>query len=65
MPDEQKVYEDIAALMRQFGYGHVTAELVRQIDEGSHGERPTGVVALFAAKQLNDARESGLLPPRP
>ena len=33
---EQKIYEDIAEIMRRFGYRHVTAELDRQIDEGSH-----------------------------
>ena len=65
MADEQKVYEDIAEFMRRFGYGHVTAELVRQIDEGSASERPEGVVSMFAAKQLKDARDSGRLPPKP
>jgi len=62
MADEQTVYEAIAEAMRDYGYREVTAAMVREIDEGPSTERP-GVISMFAARQLQQARESGLLPP--
>ncbi len=63
MTDEQAVYEAIAEAMRGYGYRDVTAGVVREIDEGAPAEEPQRVVAMFAARQLEQARESGLLPP--
>jgi len=62
MADEQAVYEAIAQAMRDYGYRDVTATVVREIDEAPPTERQ-GVVSMFAARQLQQARESGLLPP--
>lgn len=66
MPDEQAAYEEIADIMRRYGYAHVTADVVRQIDQAgaTEGEHPQGVVTLFATKQIDEAREIGLLPPK-
>jgi len=66
MPDEQAAYEEIADIMRTYGYAHVTAAMVRDIDQaGSSGtEHPQGVVTMFATKQIEEAREIGLLPPK-
>ncbi len=63
MTDEQAVYEAIAKAMRGYGYRDVTAALVREIDEAAPTEEPQGVISMFAARQLEQARESGLLPP--
>ena len=63
MADQQAVYEQIAETMRNFGYRDVTAAVVRDIDEASSTEPPEGVIAMFAARQLKDAREDGRLPP--
>ncbi len=63
MPDEQAVYEAIAQAMRDYGYRDVTAAAVREIDEGPPTEERQGVISTFAARQLQQARESGLLPP--
>ncbi len=62
MADEQAVYEAIAQTMRSYGYRDVTAAVVREIDEGPPTEERQGVISLFAARQLQQARESGLLP---
>jgi hypothetical protein len=62
MADEQAVYEAIAQAMRDYGYRDVTARVVREIDEAPAAERQ-GVITMFAARQLQQARESGLLPP--
>jgi hypothetical protein len=62
MADEQAAYEAIAQAMRDYGYRDVTAAVVREIDEGPPAERPS-VISTFAARQLQQARESGLLPP--
>lgn len=64
MADEQQVYETIAEAMQRFGYRNVTAATVREIDEGSSTEIPHGVISMFATRQLEQARESGLLPPK-
>jgi len=64
MADEQQVYEAIAEAMQHFGYRDVTAEMVRDIDEGSSEELPHGVISMFATRQLEEARETGLLPPK-
>ena len=63
MADERAVYEAIAQAMRDYGYREVTAAVVREIDEGPPTEERRGVVAMFAGRQLQTARESGLLPP--
>ncbi len=63
MTDEQAVYEAIAEAMRGFGYREVTAAVVREIDESAPTAEPQGVISMFAARQLEQARESGLLPP--
>ena len=62
MADEQAVYEAIAQAMRDYGYRDVTAAVVREIDEGPPID-DRGVISLFAARQLQQARESGLLLP--
>ncbi len=64
MADDQTVYEAIAESMRAFGYRAVTADEVRAIDEGPPDELQ-GVIAMFAHRQLEQARESGLLGPEP
>ncbi len=64
MADEEEIYEAIAEAMRHFGYRKVTADLVRDIDEGSDSEIPHGVISMFATRQLEEAREKGLLPPK-
>lgn len=64
MVGEEKVYEAIAERMRQFGYRDVTASMVREIDEAPASDQPQGVVTMFATKQLEEAREAGLLPPK-
>ena len=64
MADEQQVYEAIAEAMQHFGYRDVTAKIVRDIDEGSSEELPHGVISMFATRQLEEARETGLLPPK-
>lgn len=63
MADAQAVYEAIAQAMRGYGYRDVTAEVVREIDEGPPTDERQGVISMFAARQLQQARESGLLPP--
>jgi hypothetical protein len=63
MTDEQAVYESIAETMRNYGYRDVTAAVVREIDEGSSTEKGQGVIAMFAARELEKARDSGLLHP--
>jgi hypothetical protein len=63
MADEHAVYEAIAQAMRDYGYREVTAAVVREIDEGPPTEERRGVVAMFAGRKLQTARESGLLPP--
>ncbi len=63
MADKQAVYESIAQAMRDYGYRDVTAATVREIDEAPPTEERQSVIAMFAAKQLQEARESGLLPP--
>jgi hypothetical protein len=63
MADEQAVYEAIAQAMRDYGYRDVTAAVVREIDEGPPTEERQGVISTFAARQLQEARETGLLPP--
>ena len=63
MADEQAVYESIAQTMRDYGYRDVTAAVVREIDEGSSTEKRQGVISLFAGRELDKARDSGLLPP--
>jgi hypothetical protein len=63
MADEQAVYEAIAQVMRDYGYRDVTAAAVREIDEGPPTDERQGVISMFAARQLQEARESGLLPP--
>ncbi len=64
MADKQTVYEVIAESIRKFGYAHVTAAMVREVDETPDSERAHGVVSMFANKQLDDARQAGLLPPK-
>ncbi len=64
MAAELRVHEAIAEAMQHFGYRDVTAEMVRDIDEGSSEELPHGVISMFATRQLEEARESGLLPPK-
>lgn len=61
--DVQAVYEAIAETMRGYGYRAVTAAEVREIDQASPTEERRGVISMFAARQLQEARESGLLPP--
>ena len=61
--DEQAVYEAIAEAMRCYGYRDVTAAMVREIDEGPSEERHD-VISMFAARQLEQAREAGLLQSR-
>ena len=63
MADEQAAYEAIAQAMRDYGYRDVTAAVVREIDEGPPTEERPGVISTFAARQLQEARETGLLPP--
>ncbi len=63
MADEQTVYEEIAQSMRAYGYGDVTAAVVREIDERPATEERQHVIAMFASRQLQEAREAGLLPP--
>jgi hypothetical protein len=63
MADEQAVYEAIAQRMRTYGYRDVTAAVVREIDEGPATDERQSVVTMFAGRQLQEARESGLLPP--
>ncbi len=63
--DPQAVYEAIAEAMRAYGYREVTAADVREIDEGPPSEERQGVISMFARRQLQEARESGLLPPAP
>ncbi len=63
--EQEEVYEAIAEAMRHFGYRKVTAELIRDIDEGADVEQPNHVISMFANRQLEEAREAGLLPPRP
>lgn len=62
--DAQAVYEAIAEAMRNYGYRAVTAADVREVDENPTEERQ-GVIAMFARRQLQEARESGRLPPAP
>ena len=64
MADEEEIYEAIAEAMRHFGYRTVTAQLIRDIDEGTDTEMPQGVIAMFANRQLQEARDNGLLPPK-
>ncbi|MBA3359088.1 MAG: hypothetical protein H0U20_06500 [Thermoleophilaceae bacterium] len=63
MADEQAVYEAIAQAMRDYGYRDVTAAVVREIDEAPPTEERRGVISMFAARQLQEAREAGLLAP--
>lgn len=63
MADEHAVYEAIAQAMRDYGYREVTAAVVREIDEGPPTEERRGVISMFAGRKLQEARESGLLPP--
>ncbi|MDQ3608784.1 MAG: hypothetical protein M3459_07780 [Actinomycetota bacterium] len=63
MADDQAVYESIAQTMRDYGYRDVTAAVVREIDEGSSTEKGQGVIAMYAARELEKARDTGLLPP--
>ena len=63
MADEQAVYESIAQTMRDYGYRDVTAAVVREIDEGPSTEKRQGVISMFAARELQKARDSGLLHP--
>ncbi|CAN5559086.1 hypothetical protein BH20ACT19_BH20ACT19_09360 [soil metagenome] len=63
MADEQAVYEEIARAMRDYGYRDVTAAVVREIDEDTPTTERRDVISTFAARQLQQARESGLLPP--
>jgi hypothetical protein len=63
MADERAVYEAIAQAMRDYGYREVTAAVVREIDEGAPTGERRGVIAMFAGRKLQEARESGLLPP--
>ncbi len=63
MAAEQAVYEAIAEAMHSYGYRGVTAAQVREIDERSPAEERTDVISMFAVRQLEQARESGLLPP--
>lgn len=65
MADEEQIYQAIAEAMQRFGYSDVTAATVRDVDEGTSTEIPHGVIAMFATRQLEEARESGLLPPKP
>ncbi len=61
--DAQAVYEAIAEAMRGYGYREVTAADVREIDERPLGDERQGVISMFARRQLQQAREAGLLPP--
>jgi hypothetical protein len=61
----QRVYEAIARSLRDFGYPDVIADMVRETDEAPSGEQPHGVVSMFARRQLDEAREAGLLPSSP
>jgi hypothetical protein len=63
MADEQEIYEAIAEAMRNYGYRDVTAAVVREVDEGPPIEERRDVISLFAARQLQQAREAGRLPP--
>lgn len=63
MTDEQAVYEAIAEAMRGYGYRDVTAAVVREIDEAAPTERGQDVISMFAARQLEQARDSGQLLP--
>jgi len=63
MADEQAVYEAIAEVMRAYGYRDVTAAAVREIDEAPSTDERQNVVSTFAARQLQQAREAGQLPP--
>ncbi len=63
MADEQAVYESIAEAMRDYGYRDVTAAVVREVDEGGPAAERQGVISMFAARELEKARESGQLPP--
>ncbi len=62
---DQAVYEAIAEAMRGYGYRDVTAEVVREIDEAPPTDARQDVISMFAARQLQQARESGLLSPVP
>ena len=47
--------------MRDYGYRDVTAAVVREIDEGPSTEKRQGVISMFAARELEKARDAGLL----
>lgn len=66
MPDPYaRVYEAIAASLREFGYGDVTAQMVRETDEarqnGGAPSEPHGIVSMFANQQISEAEDAGLI----
>ena len=67
MPDvsgHTRIYEAIARSLRDFGYGDVTAQMVRETDEarqnGAGPSEPHGIVSMFANRSLSEAESEGL-----
>lgn len=65
MSSIERVYEAIARNLREFGYGDVTAQMIRETDEarqrGALLSEPHGIVSMFANGQLSEAENEGLL----
>lgn len=55
--DEQTLYASIASNLREFGYPHITAKMVRETHEAMRAgeDLPHGIIGMFAADQLTEA----------
>lgn len=62
---DDKVFEAVAADLREFGYPDVTAAMISEIHEArERGDEklPHGIIGRFAADALDTAKERELLP---
>ena len=62
----QRVYENIARSLVEFGYTDVTADMIKDCHEAfkegkSLDDMPHGIVGMFAYKQIDDACKKGML----
>lgn len=61
----QKAYETIAKMLREFGYPDVTLEMIQDTHKAMSKNEPLphGVIGLFAEKYLKELEDKGALSP--
>lgn len=61
----QRAYQTIAKMLREFGYPDVTSEMIEDTHKAMSKSEPLphGVIGMFAEKYLKELEEQGALSP--